>query len=220
MKRTIQIVCAAAVLLGSGQVALHAGAVPLDGPLDTPNEVEQLLADPQTVTIRSDATWRTSRGSMAVTADWISSVDYDDSDAAGWENAFKSPADDNIWHTSNLGPQSPSHARFRYVFDLAQPVESAFGRFFFDDDGSAFINGIRVVNDTGGGASVFDRVLDPNLFQIGPNLVAVDGFNRFAPYNNIAVRLDLTLVPEPATLGMLTLGGLAMLRRRKRGMCK
>jgi len=27
-------------------------------------------------------------------------------------------------------------------------------------------------------------------------------------------------VPEPATLGMLTLGGLALVRRRKRGMCK
>lgn len=32
--------------------------------------------------------------------------------------------------------------------------------------------------------------------------------------------LTITGTPEPATLGMLVFGGLALLRRRKRGMCK
>jgi len=31
---------------------------------------------------------------------------------------------------------------------------------------------------------------------------------------------SLRIVPEPATLSLLTLGGLALVRRRKRGMCK
>jgi hypothetical protein len=49
-----------------------------------------------TVTIRTDDTWRTSRGTTPVTTDWISNLNYDDSDTAGWRNAFKSPSGDNI----------------------------------------------------------------------------------------------------------------------------
>jgi len=174
--------------------------------------------DTETVTVRSDATWRTLAGTESVSPDWISTIDFDET---GWESAFKSPSGDNIWHTSNLGPQSPNSARFRYVFDLAKPVSSASGVFGFDDDGSAFINGIEVVNDYNGHASGFNLALDPDLFQVGSNLVAIEGLNRQAPYNNIAVVLDITLVPEPSTLILLTMGAVGLLpygwRRRKAG---
>ncbi|MBN2476632.1 MAG: hypothetical protein JXB62_18625 [Pirellulales bacterium] len=161
----------------------------------------------ETISIRSGSTWRTSAGTIAVTPDWIAAVDYDDSDEAGWVDAFKSPAGYLIWHTSNLGPESPNHARFRHVFDLPVAAQTAVMRIAFDDDGSAFINGSEVVADQNGHASSFELSIDPSLFVVGANLIAVDGYNRMAPYNNIGVELDITVVPEPSSLGLLPVLG-------------
>ena len=36
-------------------------------------------------------------------------MDYDDSDAAGWRNAFKSPSGYFIWYSSNLSSDGVSH---------------------------------------------------------------------------------------------------------------
>jgi len=47
-------------------------------------EITPVAASGDTVMIHSDATWRTSRGTVEVTPDWVSAVDYDDSDGAGW----------------------------------------------------------------------------------------------------------------------------------------
>jgi len=94
----------AAVMLLVGVARVWADTVSLDESLETPDGSWPVLASTpsvQTLTIRSDATWRTSRGTVAVTPEWTSSLSYDDSDAAGWVNAFKSPSGDNIWHTSN-----------------------------------------------------------------------------------------------------------------------
>lgn len=52
-------------------------------------------------------------------------------------------------------------------------------------------------------------------FDIDP--AGIDDFSgAFTGFSNIT----LTPIPEPVTLTLLTLGGLAMLRRRKRGACK
>src|SRR5882724_7846427 len=140
-----------------------------------------LRADP--VTVVSDATWRTSAGVVSVTSDWVSNLNYDDSDAAGWQFAFKSPSGHNIWHTSNLSAQAPSHARFRYIFNLPADVASASGTFGFDDDGDVWINGTQIVHDANGSAtnSTFNPVLDPSLFHPGQNLIAVEGFDKILP---------------------------------------
>ena len=45
-----------------------------------------------------------------------------------------------------------------------------------------------------------------------------DGLYFDIVYGDTAVTLQTT--PEPATLSLMTLGGLALLRRRRRGMCK
>jgi len=171
---------------------------------------------PADVTVVSDATWRTSAGVVSVTSDWISNLNYDDSDAAGWQFAFKSPSGDNIWHTSNLSSESPSHARFRHIFNLPAGVSSASGTFFFDDDGDVWINGQHILNDPGGGASTFHLDLDPSLFHPGQNLIAVDGFDKIAPFSNISVEMTINLVPEPGVLSGGVVMTLLVLSRRPR----
>src|SRR4051812_32447619 len=159
-----------------------------------------------TVTVVSDATWRTSAGVVSVTSDWVSNLNYNDSDAAGWVYAFKSPSGHNIWHTSNRSSESPSHARFRYIFDLPLDVASGSGIFNFDDDGDVWINGEQLVHDANGSASnsTFNIVFDPELFHPGQNLIAVEGFDKFAPFSNISAEINLNLVPEPGA-AMVTL---------------
>ena len=178
-----------------------------------------MLATPgwAAVSVVTDATWRTSAGTVSVEADWYSKLNYNDSDAAGWVNAFKSPSGFNIWHTSNKSSESPSHARFRHVFDLPVGVASASGIFGFDDDGDVWINGVHILNDPGGGASTFNLQLDPALFHPGLNLIAVDGFDKIAPFSNISVEMTLNLVPEPGALMMtLALVGIILAHRRRR----
>jgi hypothetical protein len=165
--------------------------------------------------IVTDATWRACRGTNPVTADWISNVDYDDSDAAGWVYAFKSPTGDHIWYTSNLSSDGVSHARFRYVFDLSAPVTSAVANHIaFDDNGELWINGTVIVHDTGGGATQYDDVvLDPSLFVPGENLIAMEGFDTSGPFHNVALNMTLTTVPEPSSIALLCIAALAVVGR-------
>jgi hypothetical protein len=151
-----------------------------------------------------------------VTADWISNVNYDDSDTAGWQNAFKSPSGDNIWYSSNLSSDGVSHARFRHVFDLTSLPTAATADIFFDDNGELWINGTEIVDDTGGGATSYENVsIDPNLFVVGENLVAMEGFDTIGPYHNVAV--ELTIVPEPSTVVLLSAATLGLLGCAGRG---
>lgn len=158
------------------------------------------LAD--TVLLKTDATWRTINGSATIPTNWNSSVIFDDSDQAGWTNAFKSPQGDRIWNTSNLSSESPANPRFRHVFSLYGTITNCIGHFYFDDNGTVWINGVQVLDDTGGGASTFDNVvLDPSLFRAGDNLIAVWGHNTTAPYNNIEVDITFDIVaPTPTIL--------------------
>ena len=158
------------------------------------------LAD--TVLLKTDASWRTIKGSVTIPTNWNSSVIFDDSDQAGWTNSFKSPEGDRIWHTSNLSSESPANPRFRHVFSLYGTVTNCVGHFYFDDNGTVWINGVQVLDDTGGGASTFDNViLDPSLFHAGDNLIAVWGHNTIAPYNNIEVDITIDIVaPRPTIL--------------------
>jgi hypothetical protein len=166
------------------------------------------------VEIVTDATWRTSKTSPP--AGWNTDLDFDDSDAAGWQNAFKSPSGNNIWYGSNMSGQSPNNAWFRHVFTLDGPVSNASGTVFFDDNGQLYLNGHLLVDDTGGGASSFDLdSIDPSFFVIGENLLAAHGVDTEAPFSNIGLDLKLTLVPEPSSLALVAAASF-LLRRRTR----
>src|SRR5688572_9444312 len=91
--------------------------------------------DASITNILSDATWRAT--SPEPIAGWHTDIAFDDSDAAGWEYAFKSPHDAKIWIDSNQSSESPNRAWFRKVFSLPAKPTSASGIFTFDDDGEA-----------------------------------------------------------------------------------
>lgn len=167
-----------------------------------------------TNTVLSDDTWRTSRGSQVMDTNWTVSLAFDDSDAAGWTNAFQVSGNNNIWHTSNQSSDSPTRARFRHVFALSTDnIVSVTGRFTFDDNGSAWINGTQIINDTGGGATTYNLTLDPTLFHPGDNLVSVWGVNTIAPFNSVSVRLTIVQVPEPSAVALVGVGVGALLWR-------
>ena len=165
-------------------------------------------AGAQNYLLRTDPSWRTIKGVVAVPADWNSAVSFDDSDAAGWTNSYEVPNTDRIWNTSNLSSESPANPRFRHVFALAGPVRSSVGNFYFDDDATVWINGTEVLNDTDGHAGSFTNVvLDSSLFNPGQNLIAVWGHNKVAPYNVIEAEVSLTLVAERPVLRVAQSGG-------------
>ena len=148
--------------------------------------------------IVSDGNWRVT--SPAPPGGWNTSISFNDSDAAGWEYAFKNPSGNVIWMRSNLSASSPGQVWFRKVFVLPALPTSASGSFYFDDDGQAYLNGTLVVNDTGGGATTTTLQLATNLFVVGENLIAVHGINTIAPYNGIAVDMALDVPTETSLI--------------------
>src|SRR5205823_11769570 len=92
----------------------------------------------------------------------------------------------------------------------------ASGLFHLDDNGDVFINGTQIIDDHGGGASNFDLTLDPSLFRVGQNLIAVHGIDTIAPDNSIGVNMSIDVVPEPSTLGGMACGGGLLFCRRHR----
>lgn len=164
------------------------------------------------VIVKTDATWKATNPEPP--AGWNTDVNFNDS---GWSNAFKSPSSDNIWLTSNMSGQAPNNVWFRKVFTLDAPVASALGDFFFDDNGQNYLNGHLIINDTGGGATSFnDVVIDPSFFVVGQNLFAIHGVDTVSPFNNVSANLQITYVPEPASLFVMAAGALLLVRRRRR----
>src|SRR6476469_9306265 len=74
--------------------------------------------------IVSDGNWRVT--SPAAPARWNTLPGFDDSDAAGWEYAFKAPSGNTIWMRSNQSASSPGQVWFRHRFILpAQPTSAS-----------------------------------------------------------------------------------------------
>ena len=69
---------------------------------------------------------------------------------------------------------------------------------WLDDNGQVYINGSKIVDDNGSGGSSYDLMLDPTLFRIGQNLIAIHGADEYTPYHTVGMELTLT-VPEPNT---------------------
>lgn len=151
------------------------------------------LASAQTTTniIWTDSTWRCASNSLVVPSNWLSSVVFDDSNAAGWTNAYQVSGSHSIWLRDNHSSNSPARVRFRHVFEVTNEVTAAIAHVTFDDDGAAYINGTRIISDTGGGSTTRDVIIDPGLFHLGSNLIAATGTNTIAPFNVINIKLTL-----------------------------
>ncbi|HVT87592.1 MAG TPA: hypothetical protein VHD56_01960 [Tepidisphaeraceae bacterium] len=161
----------------------------------------------------TDSSWR-AIGS-APPSGWNTELSFDDSNAAGWESAFKSPSENNIWITSNMSSQAPNQAWFRHVFTLDGAVTDASADFFFDDNGEGYINGHLVITDSARGAIHTIVPIDPSFFVIGDNLIAMHGIDTHAPFNNIALSMTIT-TPEPASTFVFSFTALLLRRRHSR----
>jgi hypothetical protein len=151
----------------------------------------------QTVAIATDATWRAINPKPPT--GWNTDVAFDDSDAAGWEFAVTDTKPNNhIWYESISSDQAPANAWFRKVFTLDSPVLAASTLIWLDDNGQVYINGSKIVDDNGSGGSSYDLTLDPTLFRIGQNLIAIHGVDEYTPYHTVGMELTLS-VPEPNT---------------------
>ena len=157
------------------------------------------LARGGAVTVITDTTWRATNPQPPT--GWNTDVNFEDSDAAGWENAVGSTSNNHIWYQSLHSADAPNNAWFRHVFTLDDVATAASGNFHFDDNGQAYINGQMIIDDTGGGASNFNLTLDPSLFVVGQNLIAIHGIDTIAPDNSVGVNLTLTALPEPTAAG-------------------
>ena len=138
-------------------------------------------------------------------------MNFDDS---SWLNAVENPTNHNIWMISLQSSAGPNQVWARKVFNLPVPVASAIGHFGFDDNGQLYLNGHLLIDDTGGGATVYNNfVIDPSLFVVGDNLLAMHGIDTIAPFNSLNAQLPIVLVPEPGCVGLLALGAIGLLAR-------
>jgi hypothetical protein len=85
-----------------------------------------------------------------------------------------------------------------------------------DDDCMVYLNGILVHDDQDGTAAPTYYDIDvTTALQAGENLIAVKAHDSFGINENFSADLEVQYAPEPATLGLLALGGLAVMRRRR-----
>lgn len=182
MKRSARVNLAACALLGAailyvgGTLGLRAGTI--------------------TNLLVTDETWRVT--SNAPPTGWNTNIVFDDSNAAGWTNSFKSPAGNNIWMITNRSSQGPNQVWFRHLFVMDTVPQSVTADIFFDDNGALYVNGTQIVRDNGGGDTHYQNVvIDPKLFVPGTNLIAVHALDANPPYNNIAVVFTNVMPARP-----------------------
>ena len=165
----------------------------------------------QTINIMTDVTWKATNPKPPT--GWNTDLSFDDS---AWQFAVKDgahPNNNHIWFESINSADAPAYAWFRKVFTLDQPATLAEGIFTLDDNGQVYVNGHKIIDDNGTGASSFDLMVDPSFFNVGQNLIAVHGADVLTPFHTIGVNLNIE-VPEPATLMLFPLAAPLLLRRR------
>ena len=158
----------------------------------------------------------------SVNVGWNTDLSYDDSDAAGWKYATKSPypAANAIW-ADGMHPNGFTPAYFRYKFVVDGTPTKGLLTVLVDDDAQVYINGERVVNDTDGvGTLVRDVDVTTSLRQ-GENLIATKAHDSWGGGEHFMS--DFTIqyepIPEPSNLVLLSMGAVGLLvyawRRRK-----
>ena len=103
--------------------------------------------------------------------------------------------------TAGFQPASGGWWQLKIEYDRTNGIVSYFGRDVNDTDGTPI--GSYVGHSSNGQANLSNYFVDP-------------GFVRLTPRNGASVDMVHIDVPEPATLGLLTMGGLLLLRRRRR----
>lgn len=161
-------------------------------------------------TVTTGPDWKTT--SPLPPVGWNTNLNFDDS---AWIAPVTGSTSKVIWYGSIQDINSPSQAWFRYTFFLSTPLAAAAASLSFDDQGEAYVNGTEIESHDTGSAGTFDVTLDPSLFVVGENLIAVHGMNTIAPFNSINETYTLTAVPEPIS-GLLFAGTSAFLFFRRR----
>ena len=106
--------------------------------------------------------------------------------------------------------QWPAH-----VFELIAkgPTDAQDALLISGDDNAATFNGDGGVNLTGFNTSLLTFTLTPALAAAMSSATQIPGYR--CGVHPDTMRADVLITPEPATMSLLALGGLALLRRRR-----
>jgi hypothetical protein len=104
-------------------------------------------------------------------------------------------------------------------------VQTTYSRSGFDIDVTVMMQDLHEPGSVwaqvimSGGGSIVVGTLPKGEFSVDATILMIPWYGGFpAPYDSGSTSFEVT--PEPATFTLLTLGGMALVRRRKRSACR
>ncbi len=150
---------------------------------------------------------------------WNSSLDYDDSDAAGWGHAFfngHTNIPNSIWPSGDSF-SGPTPAYFRKIFTIPGTPTLGTVDFVVDDDVQMYVNGNLIFNDTDGLANFENGVLFSSSLVPGENLIAMKAHDKQGTEGiGATFRISFEPIPEPTALTLTAFGLLGLVARGRR----
>jgi len=181
--------------------------------------------------LKTDATWKVTPA--APTGNWNSAAGFDTS---SWQAAtvlynvadypgYESYTAQGIWSSGLNSGETAFWARRVWHLD-SLPINASM-KAGFDDDADLWINGVQVISDHDGGATLFNVADLLPYLTLGDNLVAyaaTDNYQVFGLQHSSWVQIDgqiAAAVPEPETYALMLAGlaavGFTTRRRRPTG---